>query len=213
MFAIGERQPPSTFSSDMPSPPVPSSPVTPGTQKPLYLCPTQMMYRNCCCTASCTFAVSVSSRSLHPCNPFSSSHIFSTRTYLRISSASGRHQLPSVVLELLTKLFTTTDETRKPRIPVLQNMGTSVRGGLQDTESGGLFEHLTRKYLVESGERNRTAVCKLAQALDPWAMMARGSMFILKPASNRAPSSDPASEMIQQTCPTSTSPGPLVHLS
>lgn len=123
MFAIGERQPPSTFSSDMPSPPVPSSPVTPGTQKPLYLCPTQMMYReylsacyirdlmifmagNCCCTASCTFAVSVSSRSLHPCNPFSSSHIFSTRTYLRISSASGRHQLPSVVLELLTKVGT-----------------------------------------------------------------------------------------------------------
>ncbi|KAG0696924.1 hypothetical protein DFH29DRAFT_812461 [Suillus ampliporus] len=48
----------------------------------------------------------------------------------------------------------------KPRIPVLQNMGTYVRGGLRDTESGGLFEHLARKYLVESDGRNRAAVCK-----------------------------------------------------
>ncbi|KAG1837022.1 hypothetical protein C8R48DRAFT_782829 [Suillus tomentosus] len=49
----------------------------------------------------------------------------------------------------------------KPRMPVLQTMGMYVRGGLRDTESGGSFEHLARKYLVESDGRNKTAVCKV----------------------------------------------------
>lgn len=49
----------------------------------------------------------------------------------------------------------------KPRMPVLQTLGMYVRGGLRDTESGGSFEHLARKYLVESDGRNRTAVCKV----------------------------------------------------
>ncbi|KAG1810953.1 uncharacterized protein BJ212DRAFT_1526217 [Suillus subaureus] len=49
----------------------------------------------------------------------------------------------------------------KPRMPVLQTMGTYVRGGLRNTESGGLFEHLARKYLIESDGRNRAAVCKV----------------------------------------------------
>ncbi|KAG2341601.1 hypothetical protein BDR05DRAFT_888115 [Suillus weaverae] len=49
----------------------------------------------------------------------------------------------------------------KPRMPVLQTMGTYVRAGLRNTESGGLFEHLARKYLVESDGRNRAAVCKV----------------------------------------------------
>lgn len=49
----------------------------------------------------------------------------------------------------------------RPRMPVLQTMGTYVRGGLRNTESGGLFEHLARKYLIESDERNRPAICKV----------------------------------------------------
>ncbi|KAG2139627.1 uncharacterized protein EDB93DRAFT_1298463, partial [Suillus bovinus] len=49
----------------------------------------------------------------------------------------------------------------KPRMPVLQTMGMYVRGGLRNTESGGLFEHLARKYLVESDGMNRAAVCKV----------------------------------------------------
>ncbi|KAG2751139.1 hypothetical protein P692DRAFT_20918426 [Suillus brevipes Sb2] len=49
----------------------------------------------------------------------------------------------------------------RPRMPVLQTMGTYVRGGLRNTESGGLFEHLARKYLIESDERNRAAICKV----------------------------------------------------
>ncbi|KAG1785218.1 uncharacterized protein HD556DRAFT_1423791 [Suillus plorans] len=49
----------------------------------------------------------------------------------------------------------------KPRMPILQTMGMYVRGGLRDPESGGSFEHLARKYLVESDGRNRTAVCKV----------------------------------------------------
>jgi len=43
-------------------------------------------------------------------------------------------------------------------MPVLQNMGTYVRAGLQD--SGVLFEHMARKYLIEPDEGGRTAVCK-----------------------------------------------------
>ncbi|KAG2077771.1 hypothetical protein BDR04DRAFT_1064549 [Suillus decipiens] len=49
----------------------------------------------------------------------------------------------------------------RPRMPALQTMGTYVRGGLRNTESGGLFEHLARKYLIESDGKNRTAVCKV----------------------------------------------------
>lgn len=49
----------------------------------------------------------------------------------------------------------------RPRMPILQTMGTYVRGGLRNTESGGLFEHLARKYLIESDERNRPAICKV----------------------------------------------------
>ncbi|KAG1739394.1 uncharacterized protein EDB91DRAFT_1134938 [Suillus paluster] len=48
----------------------------------------------------------------------------------------------------------------KPRMPFLQNMGTYVCGRLRNTETGGLFEHLARKYLVEFDGRNRAAVCK-----------------------------------------------------
>lgn len=46
-------------------------------------------------------------------------------------------------------------------MPVLQTMGTYVRGGLRNTESGGLFEHLARKYLIDPDERNRAAICKV----------------------------------------------------
>lgn len=58
-------------------------------------------------------------------------------------------------------------------MPVLQTMGMYVRGGLRDTESGGSFEHLARKYLVESDGRNRTAVCKVnaeVSALFAWGV-------------------------------------------
>jgi WD repeat-containing protein 24 len=48
----------------------------------------------------------------------------------------------------------------KSRMPVLQNMGLYVRAGLRDPESGGLFEHLARKYLVESDGGDRITVCK-----------------------------------------------------
>ncbi|KAG2123096.1 hypothetical protein DEU56DRAFT_745653 [Suillus clintonianus] len=65
-----------------------------------------------------------------------------------------RHVLP----ERKLKLKSLGD---KPRMPVLQTMGTYVRGGLLNTESGGLFEHLARKYLIGSDGRNRAAVCKV----------------------------------------------------
>jgi hypothetical protein len=49
----------------------------------------------------------------------------------------------------------------KSRMPALQNMGTYVRAGLRDPESGALFEHLARKFIVESDSGDRTAVCKV----------------------------------------------------
>ena len=53
-------------------------------------------------------------------------------------------------------------------------MGTYVRGGVQNTESGGLFEHLARKYLIESDGRNRAAVCEANAEVS--ALLVRGCM-------------------------------------
>jgi hypothetical protein len=75
-------------------------------------------------------------------------------SYLCCSHPDKRH----VLLERKLKPKCLGD---KPRMPVLQTMGTYVRGGLRDIESGGLFEHLARKYLVESDGRNRASVCKV----------------------------------------------------
>ncbi|KIK44198.1 hypothetical protein CY34DRAFT_647319 [Suillus luteus UH-Slu-Lm8-n1] len=63
-----------------------------------------------------------------------------------------------VLLERKLKLKCLGD---RPRMPVLQTMGTYVRGGLRKMESEGLFEHLARKYLIEPDERNRAAICKV----------------------------------------------------